>query len=103
MHQANIVSYLLEQFTIAFEKYKCGSNVTKNIEVYLKNSLATCSDWLRSHENLSCAEHKQHIISLFIKMKIFRHLKWESEKYINLLKDTSNKTVKPHRKVRILS
>lgn len=77
--------------------------VTKNIENDLKNTLEKCSDWFSSDTHVSCESHYQYIINIFIKMNVFRHLKWESECLTQKTKRKPLKAAKPHRKIRILS
>lgn len=98
---SNIVVHLLQVFNESFMKHKCGMHVSKNVEIDLKNALKKKSDWYSS-EISSCGPHHQHIINVFIKMNIFRHLKWESEKYAKG-NATGREDGKPHRKIRILS
>lgn len=101
---ANIVTYLLLQFNEAFHKYKCGASFTRNIKRSLKMALQDeYCDWFSFEENQSCLAHKEHIIDLLIKMKTFHQLKWESQAHIAHSKAKLNKSIKPHRKVRILS
>lgn len=97
---SEIISNLLQTFNTSFTTHKCGTNVSKNIEADLKKTLEECSDWFSS--DTPCKSHHQHILNIFIKMNLFRHLKWESEKIMKTNKKTRN-SVKPHRKIRILS
>lgn len=99
---ANTVSQLLQQFYKFFDKYKCSVNVTKRIENELKITLEDVG-WFQENEDLSCALHKEYILKLFIKMNIFRCLKWISQKQTAQPANKFNKSEKPHRKVRILS
>lgn len=99
-----IVSFLLQEFNKSFDKHKCGLNVKKNIELDLFESLERRFRFLENCENPVCVEHRKNMVKLLIKMKIYRNLKWESDRLNSLKsKDNVTKAVKPHRKVKILS
>ncbi|KAF2892577.1 hypothetical protein ILUMI_13596 [Ignelater luminosus] len=98
-----IVLSLLKLFNEAFNKYKCSSKVTETIEHYLKAYLERSTDWFELNGSASCIHHKEYLLKLFIKIKLFRQLKWESNQLSVTVRESSNKPRKPRRKVRILS
>ncbi|KAF2898857.1 hypothetical protein ILUMI_07315 [Ignelater luminosus] len=98
-----IVLSLLKLFNEAFNKYKCSSKVTETIEHYLKAYLERSTDWFELKGSASCIHHKEYLLKLFIKIKLFRQLKWESNQLSVTVRESINKPCKPHRKVRILS
>ncbi|KAF2888221.1 hypothetical protein ILUMI_17952 [Ignelater luminosus] len=98
-----IVLSLLKLFNEAFNKYKCSSKVTETIEHYLKAYLERSTDWFELKGSASCIHNKEYLLKLFIKIKLFRQLKWESNQLSVTVRESINKPRKPHRKVRILS
>lgn len=95
---SKIISHLLQAFNKSFMKHKCGMRLSEHIATDLNKELERKSDWYSS-DNL-CGSHYKHIVYVFIKMNLFRHLKWESEKHPNA---RSSSDCKPHRKIKILS
>lgn len=101
-HFASLIMHLLKGFSDAFKIYKCDPDVSKNIKNYLKDSLERDFPWYTSNENPTCYIHKEFILDLLIKMKMCRHLKWETEMK-NTPRQVTSKTPKPHRKISILA
>ncbi|KAF2884419.1 hypothetical protein ILUMI_21743 [Ignelater luminosus] len=98
-----IVLSLLKLFNEAFNKYKCSSKVTETTEHYLKAYLERSTDWFELKGSASCIHHEEYLLKLFIKIKLFTQLKWESNQLSVTVRESINKPRKPHRKVRILS
>lgn len=98
IHFHTLVSDILKEFNIVFDVYKYKVGVKRNIREHLGNIIKSKHPWFNECQSQECCVHRGYIIDLFIKMKMFHTLKWE----------TTNMTRKklpdkPHRKIRILS
>ena len=92
----NITTWMLNRFNTLYEKYKLCDNILKVIETDIVNELS----WL--HEEPTCSDHRKNMVKLLCKMKIFRNLKWQSDSATSKTV-SGGKSLKPHRKVRILT